>query len=167
MSKKIHDSEETLRAGLKAEQDTVREYTKYLNEAKAANNESEVKLWEHIIADEKEHIREFENALNGNFNLEDSDPDGDRIIIRKLSPEEVARREEKIEEFEDRIENVLIDAGIKRNTFSLQEEYPWFYCDFGDEKELAEKAYQALRDKLFDANLVDDDGFYFVSIKRR
>lgn len=69
--KKIYDSTETLKAGLKAEQATVVEYTEYLNLAKANNNEREAKLWEHIIADEKEHIKEFENALKGNFELHD------------------------------------------------------------------------------------------------
>ena len=72
--KKIYDSEETLMKGLKAEQDTIREYTEYLNMAKRAGNESEVKLWEHIIADEQEHVKEFENALKGDFTLLDSNP---------------------------------------------------------------------------------------------
>ena len=166
MKNKIYDSQETLSAGLEAEKATVTEYTGYLNLAKQAGNESEVKLWEHIIKDEDEHIKEFENALKGDFTLIDSEPEGE-IIIKQLSPEQVSRREEKIEEFEDRINDCLVDAEIDRTKFSIQHEYPWFYVDFGDEKEECQKAYQALRDSFFDAHIVDDDGFYFISIRRR
>ena len=77
MKNKIYDSQETLLAGLEAEKATVTEYTGYLNLAKQAGNESEVKLWEHIIKDEEEHIKEFENALKGDFTMiQDASPKG-------------------------------------------------------------------------------------------
>lgn len=147
MKSKIYDSRETLMAGLKAEQETIVEYTRYLELARQNNNESEAKLWEHIIKDEEEHAKEFQNALDGNFKLLDS---------------------EREDTFYDRINDCLVDAGIRREKYSIKtEDYPWAYVDFGNEKEECRKAYEALRDSLFDAYLVNDDGFYYISIRRR
>ena len=176
MRKKIYDSEETLKAGLKAEKETIVEYTKYLNEAKNAGNESEVKLWEHIIKDEQEHVKEFENALKGDFNLlNDSDsgiPDpDDEIVITHLSQEEVNARNEKIETFMDMINDVLVDNGIDYRLYTISSEDPHYYVDIlaGEKvrKQIAEKAYEVLRDAFFKCDLVEDDGMYWVHILRR
>ena len=163
MKKKIYDSEETLKAGLKAEQDTVVEYTKYLNLAKQNENLAEVKLWEHIIADEKEHIKEFENALKGDFKLLDEDG----IVITERSEEWIKKHKEKVENFMDDIVDVLADNEINRNDYILDHDDPWYYVDFGSDKKVCEKAYEALRDNFYECHFVDDDGFYYVKIKRR
>ena len=158
----IKDNIDTLKAGLKAEQDTIVEYTKYLNMAKQAGNASEVKLWEHIIKDEQEHVKEFENALKGDFTLLD-----DVTTVRVLSQEETNKRNQQIEEFEDDIIDCLSDAGIKHGSYSLSNEWPHFYVDFDYREDDAIAAYNALSDCLFKCDLVDDDGFYYVHILRR
>lgn len=167
MKNKIYDSKETLEAGIQAEKATIVEYTQYLNLAKKAGNESEVKLWEHIIKDEEEHVKEFENALKGDFNLIDSDPEESHIISGK-SMEQIAKEQERSESFHDDLINSLIDGGIDKDTFTIDvEEYPWAYVDFGDNEKECRKAYEVLRDDLFDAHFVNDEGSFYISIKRR
>ena len=160
--KKIYDSTETLKAGLKAEQATVVEYTEYLNLAKANNNESEAKLWEHIIADEKEHIKELEDALKGNFELHDDD-----VIIREKTPEQIAKHEEIVEDFTSRLFDVLADANIDPNKYGIREEDPYYYVDFADEEGECLRGYEALNESLFKCDFVDDDGFYYVRVLSR
>ena len=136
--KKIYDSEETLRAGLKAEQATIIEYTEYLNLAKQNGNESEVRLWEHIIKDEQEHVKEFENALKGDFNLLDSFEE-EEIEIREKPEEEIEEEEEREINFHDEINDVLVDAGLPRRPIYI--EYPYAYIDYFDDGDLARRAF--------------------------
>lgn len=263
----IKDNTENLKIGLKAEQDTVAQYTKFLNSAKQANNKSEADLWQHIIDDELEHIKELEAALNGEFNLHDSEEsecvvvasdnphinynmfvyntdqirtfyakgevyiafegteeecnnwveqaeaedeeaypdaggdltnyivlkssdlndhykidkaynmkrnkknafgdDSERMTIRIIPQEEIDKRQQQIEEFEDDIIDCLSDAGIERRTYSLSNEWPHFYVDFDYKEDEGIAAYNALRDSFFKCDFVDDDGFYYVHVLRR
>lgn len=155
-------SKQTLEAGLNAEKQTIIEYTEYLNLAKEAKNEAEIKLWEHIIKDEEEHAKEFENALNGDFNLIHDD-----IKVELIPEEKVRKNQEIIETFEDRINDILQDNNIPLKSYRISEEDPHFYVDFDSDKENAEKAQSALVDDLFKATLVEDDGFYYVHVLRR
>lgn len=161
MNNKIYDSEETLMAGLKAEQDTIIEYTRYLNLAKQNNNESEVKLWEHIIADEREHAKEFENALKGDFKLLDE------VIIKQKTEEEISKEREIRENFIDDIVDVLADDNFSPKDYKISAEDPYYYIDFADNDHAAWAAYDALRDAFFKVDVVDDDGFFYVRVVRR
>lgn len=162
MKNKIYDSKETLMAGLKAEQETIIEYTRYLELAKQNNNESEVKLWEHIIKDEEEHAKEFQNALAGNFKLLDEE-----ISIREKPQEEISKEKEIKENFEDDIVDILSDNNIKRSTYIISEEDPHYYVDFGEDKIAAKTAYSALRDSFIKCDYVEDEEMVYIHILRR
>lgn len=154
-------SKETLEAGLKAEKQTIIEYTKYLNLAKDSKNEAEIKLWEHIIKDEEEHVIEFENALKGDFRLLDD------VKIELVPEEKVRKNQEIIETFEDRINDVLQDNNIPLKSYRISEEDPHFYVDFDSDEKNAIKAQEVLIENLFKATLVEDEGFYYVHVLRR
>lgn len=64
-SKPIKDGEEELKIALKMEKDTIAKYQDFAR--KAGNNNPETQLWEHLIEDEEEHVREIEAAMKGDY----------------------------------------------------------------------------------------------------
>ena len=159
MVKNIKDSKQTLELGLKAERDTIAQYQEY--KRLAGQDTDEARLWEHLIKDEEEHVRELEAALKGDYRMIQD------TTIEIIPQEEVEKRHIQIAEFMDDINDCLVDAGVDRTTYSLSEEFPHFYVDFGNEKEECKKAYEALRDDFFACNFVEDDGFYYIHVLRR
>lgn len=231
------DSNIRLEVALKMEKDTISQYQAFKRMA-GDGDEPENMLWDHLIADEEEHVEEIEAAMKGDYSkitahdagttfqqsvdgvakllrekklqenvsfaegdqsyktvlvetpvdkfdevLEalkeeykiDSHNGKNRIFVKikdavsisVKSPEQVQKEQERDETFRDRINDVLVDGGIDYKAFRITNEDRDFYVDFDSNKEDAKKAYRLLRDKLFECNFVEDEGFYYIHVLRR
>ena len=95
------------------------------------------------------------------------DSDDDEVIIREKSIAERKRHREIVSEFDDRINDCLVDAGVDHTKYHISIEDPYYYVDCGNDERLALKAYEALGDSFFKCDFVEDEGFYYIRVIRR
>lgn len=91
----------------------------------------------------------------------------DAVNISMKSEEQVEKEQEIDSEFKDRINDCLVDGGLDYKSFRITNEDKDFYVDFDSNEEDAKKAYELLKDSLFECNFVNDEGFYYVHVIRR
>lgn len=125
----MKDGINELEMALKMEKDTIAQYQNYARKAGNGNN-PETQLWEHLIKEEEEHVREIEAAIKGDYseiikdagNAFQQSVDGVAKLLRKAKLQENVSFAEGDQSFK----TVLVET--PRNKFDevlkvLKEEY--------------------------------------------
>lgn len=125
----MKDGISELEMALKMEKDTIAQYQNYARKAGNGDN-PETQLWEHLIKDEEEHVREIEAAIKGDYseiihdaaNAFQQSVDGVAKLLRKAKLQENVSFAEGDQSFK----TVLVET--PRNKFDevlkvLKEEY--------------------------------------------